>query len=1191
MTPPSTTWGKRYVTVEYSRENRNGQGKGDVFRVVAREPNTRWTLKYYDKTSKALLGQGGGVLTKAGEFADLTQAGAPTTITHGYSVWEADKPIFVMQYSCSSTWDGDPILDPFMINVTPEEQFLTSTLFQTPVNAKFQKHRVNLIVKCDVKDPDYIKNLESLEIDGIPVWRHPAAISPTLKFNHMGGNLHWTTLDYGTESRAHRISGNGKVSFGGYIYGYGAVDAYGWPAAAGFRPTGYIDTMPPVIKGDSLCGDYTFEATEIRNIPDPPVIPPTKDSAQIESGIAVIDTVEGGGSFNYRLVLVTDDNFPSDLAASYKKFSYRWEVIDKSKDAYCVYFVQDWWGNVTRDTCWYFADKLTIAPNPLNFGKIRLGTKARADVTITNNSDAEVTLTQTRLALGTHYAIVAGGIVPPNSIKVAAKASHVVTVEYDGREETTDIRTDFDFDTLVINTACGEFKDTIKGVAAVPRITVTDFDAGTTSLNNKVCKTGGIRITNPGSDTLVITSITGYLGTKFTVTPAPALPIVIPPKGTFDLKEVCYESSVISQDSIDVVFGNNGEGPDSVSTWKGSTQEPGPVIIGYDWLERRVNTLHVAYASVSNTGNQEATLQSVTFQGGGQYFPAGATEANYVFKIVGLFRNGQPVTDPKLKDGAGVDVMVMFRPDAVAPFTATIVPVWAETMPAREAKLLGVGILPQIATQPISYDCNETPYLTPVNKDITITNNGTMDLTVSGAQFQGGAQPGYAIVSTNPPLPMTVARNGGTATVTISYTRPNNFTGGSAAVLELIHDATPGTGVDSITLPQPLPRENVNITVGSCNGPDIAVTDIPFGRQRANCDAPIVEFFVENTGGGPIPLEVRGFTKLGADTAAFQIVGYLDNNGQPTGLPLIIQAGAANRYRVRVQFTPTEPNAAPWADRLYNAQFEAIGYPQGDNNPVGPAVTANVTGTGYVLPVTMNLTNDMQPGATREPGQDVQFTVTATSPDWLNANVTSFTADVIYDTENLIYRDGSVAAGAVTAGWTISEPVVTQIDPTRSQMRFNASGPARVSGDGVVFQFRAALLLSQRFTSAQNLVVTMPQACVITTTTGDSTTINNCAITRRVIALGDATQSISQVSPNPVSGGSATVTFGVGIPSVTSIDLVNSQGQVVRSFINERLADGEYDMTFSTQGLASGVYILRYQTGAFSATRQLVIVD
>ncbi|MDZ4746527.1 MAG: IgGFc-binding protein [bacterium] len=378
MLPSVDTWGLRYPTIEFKREHLNGIGKGDVFRVVASEPNTKWTVRYYDMSSKALMGQGGGTLAKSGDFADIIQSTAPTALTSGYSVWEADKPILVMQYSCSQSWDGDPSLDPFMIRVVPEEQFVSDALFETPTAAKFSKHFLDLIVWADTADANYINNLKSLELNSVPVWNHPTSQVPTLLFNHMPGNqnLHWVRIELGTTGKSLRLISNSKVRFGGQLYGYGAADAYGWPAASAYRTTSSIDTMPPVLVVDNVCGDYNVVANELRNIPNPPTTPPLRTD-QVESGISQIFFDPAQPDSNFRLVLVTDTILRS--VPTYKTFRFRVEIIDKTKDAFARVLVLDDGYNTTTGSpnqaafvARYTAPKLSGLSGHISFGKHRV---------------------------------------------------------------------------------------------------------------------------------------------------------------------------------------------------------------------------------------------------------------------------------------------------------------------------------------------------------------------------------------------------------------------------------------------------------------------------------------------------------------------------------------------------------------------------------------------------------------------------------------------------------------------------------------------------------------------------------------------------------------------------------------------------------------------------------------------------
>jgi hypothetical protein len=292
-----------------------------------------------------------------------------------------------------------------------------------------------------------------------------------------------------------------------------------------------------------------------------------------------------------------------------------------------------------------------------------------------------------------------------------------------------------------------------------------------------------------------------------------------------------------------------------------------------------------------------------------------------------------------------------------------------------------------------------------------------------------------------------------------------------------------------------------------------------------------------------------------------------------------------------VKFTPTLPDAAPWADRNYSAQFEMVGFPLGETTPI-KTVVAKVVGVGYVTPVTMDLGNNIAAGGSAEPGTVVDFVVSGRSGNWTSADLTSFIADVIVDKNNLTFNNGSVRiAGGLTGGWTVGDPVVSDLNATQAQWRFTATGGDRIAGDGPLFTFKGTLLLDATTSSKQDLVLTLPRPCVIPSTTGDSTSIFNCALTRRVTKIGATLPKLNPVAPNPVTNGSATVSFSVGIPSMTTVELVDAQGVVVRTFVSGRLKDGEYDMSFTTAGMPSGIYFLRMATGAYSSSEKLIIVE
>ena len=78
----------------------------------------------------------------------------------------------------------------------------------------------------------------------------------------------------------------------------------------------------------------------------------------------------------------------------------------------------------------------------------------------------------------------------------------------------------------------------------------------------------------------------------------------------------------------------------------------------------------------------------------------------------------------------------------------------------------------------------------------------------------------------------------------------------------------------------------------------------------------------------------------------------------PLTAPLFISSGKT--ARVNLRFSPTEPNAPPFADRSYSATFVANAVEENSAIPIEtPKNVATVTGTGFVIPFTFTLTNDL----------------------------------------------------------------------------------------------------------------------------------------------------------------------------------------------------------------------------------------
>lgn len=333
MCQPVSTWGKRSATVEFTRTQSKGPGSGDVFRVMSCEPSTKWSVTSYDAVTKKIRSRDGGTLLKAGDFADISQSSQPTALISGISIWESEKPIRIVQYATSWMWDYNTNLDPFMIEVPSLDAGVNTATFATAANPRFTTHFASLIVRANPSLPTYNTDLESLTLDGVPLWKYPLARIPGLKSNLVQGDIHYVTFEVPSNGKPHVLSANSRVQFSGYIVGSAADEAFGWPIAGSVRPTSLVDTIAPSLSVIADCRLASVTATDL------------------SGGLAWADTVAGAGSTNVELIstgqLSPDRQRPLTEAEFFITFK------DSTVPARCVFYVQDWADNTVIDSVSY----------------------------------------------------------------------------------------------------------------------------------------------------------------------------------------------------------------------------------------------------------------------------------------------------------------------------------------------------------------------------------------------------------------------------------------------------------------------------------------------------------------------------------------------------------------------------------------------------------------------------------------------------------------------------------------------------------------------------------------------------------------------------------------------------------------------------------------------------------------------
>ncbi|MFT3947308.1 MAG: Ig-like domain-containing protein [Agriterribacter sp.] len=196
---PTTAWGKNFISVPLKTRTR-----GDTFRFLASANNTT-------------------VEVNGSVVATLNKGELFETILTTSSQIKSNNPILVAQYSNSSSYDN-VTSDPFMMLITPYEQYLGNYTFSTPASG-FSGNYVNIVAPAAA--------VGSLKLDGVTI--------PAASFTAIGSTgFRGAQIDISLGS--HTINGS-NLPFGIFVYGYDSYDSYGYPGGMSLAPVASVTTV------------------------------------------------------------------------------------------------------------------------------------------------------------------------------------------------------------------------------------------------------------------------------------------------------------------------------------------------------------------------------------------------------------------------------------------------------------------------------------------------------------------------------------------------------------------------------------------------------------------------------------------------------------------------------------------------------------------------------------------------------------------------------------------------------------------------------------------------------------------------------------------------------------------------------------------------------------------------------------
>lgn len=1208
MMPPVSTWGKQYVSIEMQRS----ANAGDMFRIVAKEKDTKFKCRYTDlKDDKTYTWD--GFLKSEGDFMERENTWPPAPSIRGMAVWTATKPVLVMQYSYSAQVEaelggnGGSLFDPAMCLVVPVEQYTMSTVFQTPSNTSFVNNYVNLLAVGDPDDPEQ-KKLSTVTIESQGGVKFKVVDKePRFQTNRIPGtNIYWARIKLPID--AYHIYG--ETPFGATMYGFNSFASYYWPTATALNKIDVLDTLKPLLDTVAECGDYVVTATENRDqAPNA-----AGDSTQTDTGINQIE-IDDVVSYNYALELLTDTRDNIHIDPRRELFKFRLRVIDKSQDAFAIYYVTDRAGNTAIDSVRYIAELVAMKPDSLNFGKVRLKTTKQLTAKIVNPTTRDIEVEKIWLQKNVNN--VDGEefkIINPTSfpLLVPAKSEIDIAFEYSPKKEIAK-EEDYDIDSVKAKASCGEYTlGALRGQGVMPHIKVADWYAGKRQVNTTYCNTDEpemLLVENPGTDVLTITDIKDVAAPfsldKTTMTPP--LPITIPAKGKVFIKTLCYTPTKTGKDELNVTFESDADtedkSNDNVSKWTGEGLNPGPRITDVDFGIKRVKTKDTKVIELTNTGTFTLNVKGFKVVSSDlQHFPNANTQQ------IGVSLDGTPVGYTQVapnefefesavslfqNETNKVFFTVVFVPQTEtlpaatsAPFELKIVPTYTNSTSAPEGTAIGKGCLPHIQIIGDTLACIERGTTSQEIGTITVANTGdTCDLHITDISWQansaftwaGGVKPNV--------FPLTL-KKGESRIFDVNFRADistDSYLNAGAAndyvdAVVAIADTKEGNG-EQADNDYTLFLENHNTELRGCDftegAPKIEVDNRDFEALR--CDSQEQEFDVRNT--GTRDLVVTSFTYNG-NTAVYEIFDKATGaKVDASFFPFTVPAAQAKTFRV--VFTPRNGTAP------YRLEVAAVSNASDGDN------VALLIGTDKTVSVKFAVQNDAN---NHFPGEGVAVAIKATSADMDKVALNTFTLVLDYDPEALRYT-GKFERAAGLNDWNItmeadkpSRGKITITGDKATGADFVQEGP---NGDFLSLQFSVYLSAKKNvpFTlSASRSDLGDRAACVIPQTENSVLNLGElCVRDLRGVRYSGEDFSLKQNTPNPVGAGEAEIEYSVAYEVPVKLTVYNMMGEEVKVLVDGLRQAGVYKVRIQKGELPSGTYVYRLEAGPYNADKQMVI--
>lgn len=909
-------------------------------------------------------------------------------------------------------------------------------------------------------------------------------------------------------------------------------------------------TAPVVTVTTDSCGNYTVKIAEL---------------AAGDVGVYFRPKPKSSNCYNVSSITLSP-NF-KDSIPNYD-FYFTFHVINPLDSASLYILITDGMQNAVTKIINY-VPKMEVLPESFNFFA-SLVDDTSSIMFVLRNNHWTTKIIDMKFRKGIYYEVSG-----PKAFTLNPDEQHNFYISYFPKTDNGTL----DIDTLDIFTSCENISYTINlsGYGVKPLIQVENIDFGfvrigeTINLSDIRGSDSAITISNPGTSSLYLSKYKLLNGKYFKISSPPNPELngyTVFPKDSVLFKSIELFAGIPGRINDTLVISSNAKGPDSIAVLTAYAVYPGAYLTEYNFGDKRLLTSDSGIVIIRNNSRIPIQTTGIVVIGDTNDIKVQYSKISTIFekdKIFTLY----PETFDSTHYLTQIKIPLSFKP--LTEFNKRIkitLKIADDDTSTTEVfnYVSGRGTIPKVFAEGHDFQPKilaGTKY--PDVQYIKITNTSTSsDMILYKVEpiYSGNFGENFFTFPQPLPVNLTVAK-GQTISIPVEF---YPMTDGSMSLNIKI-----STNCNLYNSPEYLKDTTVILTGAAYKTPvNIEQTILPTINK---CSSGIITVKMTNVNF----LDAIRIDSMKIPITADNVFSFAD-----TSISHGFDMAPAGEYLFNIIYNPSKSDQS--------LHREIINYYY-TNHIYGFEIFADCFSSN--ISIILDTIYNVRPGVRFNPetGKKNRYLIKIKSENFTGVNADSFELKLLYNPGQLQFTDQVFATDGMEL-WNLTTKT-SNIGPEETILSIIGHTPIpQQKFEGILYPAFEIVLsdTNEVLIRAEELIINDNSKCFTTNLGLGKIFMNDCALQMGRLVLSNYGFNMMTIVPNPVSADVVTIKFSVAFRALTSIEFYNTEGNLIYTLLNKYLEPGDYEMQFSVKDVPAGTYLVKFKSGFFNNSQQIIII-